>query len=381
MYNWGSTAVMEIDRRRLLQLIAGSAVLGALPGVSAAAAEEVLMASAADDRDGNHWLVVMNDLGEERLRHPLPARAHHVAVHSERPLVAVVARRPGYYIDLVDYSNGQLLRRIEPGEGRHFYGHAIFAPDGRGLYATEMDLATGQGRVTRYEIDRPGGPVVDFASHGVGPHELLLAPDRRTLIIANGGILTDGRDKLNLDTMTPSLAYLDLADGRLLEQRFLPPEHHQLSIRHMDVNARGEVVIGLQYQGDLTDDKPLVAVHRRGAELKLLHAPEPVNRQMVQYCGSARFDLSGRIAAVSAPRGNLVTFWDLQEDRFLTSLDATDGCGLAATQEPGSFIVTTGRGRCYALYPEEDYREPLLLPPQLSRLAWDNHMALFRAPA
>lgn len=80
---------------------------------------------------------------------------------------------------------------------------------------------------------------------------------------------------------------------------------------------------------------------------------------------------------MSAPRGNLVTFWDLQQDRFLTSLDATDGCGLAATQEPGSFIVSTGRGRCYALYPEEDYREPLLLPPQLSRLAWDNHMALF----
>ena len=379
MYNWGSTAVMEINRRRLLQLIAGGTLLGALPGVSAAADAELLIASAADDRDGKHWLIVMNDMGEERLRHPLPDRAHHVAVHRERPLIAVVARRPGYYIDLVDYRSGALLRRIKPQPGRHFYGHAIFSPDGSALYATEMDIASGQGRVTRYEIEQGKTPTADFASYGIGPHELLLAPDRQSLIIANGGILTDGRDKLNIETMEPSLAYIDLASGKLLEQRFLPPEQHQLSIRHMDVNAEGTVVIALQYQGDLDDDQPLVAVHRRGEELKLLHAPEPINRQMVQYCGSARFDSSGKIAAVSAPRGNLITFWDLEQDRYLTSLDAADGCGVAAAEEAGSFIASTGRGRCYALYPAEDYREPLLLPPQLSSLSWDNHLALFPA--
>jgi hypothetical protein len=374
---------MEINRRRLLQLLTGSAALSALPGTAFAAvpdtAADILIASAADDRDGNHWLIVMTDMGEQRLRHRLPARAHHVAAHPQRPLIAVVARRPGYYIDLVDYRSGRLLRRIEPQPGRHFYGHAIFSPDGDGLLATEMDIASGQGRVTRYDIDGGATPTRDFASHGIGPHELLLAADGQRLIVANGGILTDGRDKLNIETMQPSLAYLALDSGQLLEQRFLPPQHHQLSIRHMDVNARDEVIIALQYQGPMEDDKPLVAVHRRGDPIKLLQAPAPINRQMAQYCGSARFDQSGRIAAVSAPRGNLVTFWDLHQDRFLTSLSASDGCGLAATQEPGCFIVSTGRGRCYALYPAEDYREPLLLPPQLSELAWDNHMALFTA--
>ncbi|WP_432698659.1 DUF1513 domain-containing protein [Marinobacterium sp. YM272] len=370
---------METKRRRLLQWMAGAPLLAALPGTGFAAStdgDRLLIASAADDAQGNHWLIAMNEMGEERLRHPLPGRAHHVAAHPSRPLLAVVARRPGYYIDLVDTDSGMLVRRIEPEAGQHFYGHAIFTPDGKGILATEMDVESGEGRITLRALDQAGAPLREMASGGIGPHELLLTPDKHTIIVANGGILTDGRDKLNIETMQPSLAYIDLESGEITEQRFLDSEDHQLSIRHMDVNARGEVIIALQYQGDLADDKPLVAVHRRGEALKLLRAPEQINRQMAQYCGSARFDSSGRIAAVSAPRGDLVTFWDMQNDSFLTSMRTTDGCGLVATPEAGSFIASTGRGRCYALYPLDDYREPLMLPPQLSSLAWDNHMAL-----
>jgi hypothetical protein len=381
MYNWGSTAVMEINRRRLIQLLAGAPLLAALPA-PAQSPDEILIASAADDIHGGHWLIVMTDMGETRVRHPLPDRAHHVAAHPSEPLVAVVARRPGYYIDLVDYRKGELVSRIKPQPGRHFYGHAIFTSDGDALLVTEMDIETGQGRVTRYSVSGSGNmPITDFPSYGVGPHELLLTPDQSTVIVANGGILTDGRDKLNIETMKPSLAYIDLASGQLLEQRFLDPEDHQLSIRHMDVNAAGTVILALQYQGDESDDKPLVAVHRRGEAIKLMSAPPAINREMAHYCGSARFDRSGHVAAVSAPRGDLITFWDIKEDRFLTSLTASDGCGLAATTEDGCFIASTGRGRCYALYPLEDYREPLMLPPMLSDLAWDNHLALFSSLA
>ncbi|MBV1789304.1 DUF1513 domain-containing protein [Marinobacterium sp. D7] len=367
---------MEINRRRLLQLLGGAQLLAALPVI--AGQEPVLIASAADTGDGGHLLIVMDELGSERLRHTLPDRAHHVAAHPSRPWVAAVARRPGHYIDLVDYSRGWLLHRIEPQPGRHFYGHAIFTADGQGLWATEMDVASGEGRLTLRDLARPQQPVRDFSSGGIGPHELLLSPDG-ALVVANGGILTDGRDKLNIDSMRPSLAYLEPSSGRILEQRFLADRDHQLSIRHIDINARNEVIIALQYQGDRADDKPLVALHRRGSEIRLMKAPAEINRQMAQYCGSARFDSSGRIAAVSAPRGNLVTFWDVDNNRYLTSLKTADGCGLAATEEPEVFIASSGRGHCYTLYPREDYREPLRLPPQLSSLAWDNHMALFRA--
>ena len=370
---------MEIKRRRLLQLFAASPLLSLLPTLGQAdeLPASVWVASAADSADKRHWLVISDEMGSEQLRHELPARAHHVEAHPTQPWIAVVARRPGYYIDIVDYRSKQLLTRIEPEQGRHFYGHAIFSQDGKTLYSTEMDVASGEGRiVVRHAADN-FAKKADWSSFGTGPHELLLTPDQQTLVIANGGILTDGRDKLNIDTMQPSLTYVDAHNGTLLEQQQLPAEDHQLSIRHIDINAAGEVIIALQYQGDKSDDKALVALHRRGESLQLLRAPAAINQQMVQYCGSARFDRSGKIAAVSAPRGGLITFWEMPSGKFLTSLSAQDGCGVAASAEDEAFIVTTGRGHWYAMYPRETYREPMPLPPTLSNLAWDNHLALF----
>ena len=66
----------------------------------------------------------------------------------------------------------------------------------------------------------------EFASQGIGPHELVLMPDGGTLAVANGGIRThpdNDRAMLNLDTMQPSLAYLDLASGRLRDAFGLAP--------------------------------------------------------------------------------------------------------------------------------------------------------------
>ena len=96
----------------------------------------------------------------------------------------------------------------------------------------------------------------ELASFGVGPHELVLMPDGATLAVANGGIRTHpdrDRAKLNLDSMAPSLAYLDLADGKLRADYRLAEEHHQLSIRHLAVLGTGGVAIAMQYEGDMRD--------------------------------------------------------------------------------------------------------------------------------
>ncbi len=197
-------------------------------------------------------------------------------------------------------------------------------------------------------------------------------------MVANGGILTHpdrGRDKLNLDSMRPSLAYIDLHSGELLEQVEPPAELHQLSIRHLDVNADGKVVIALQYQGAKYDDVPLVAMHQRGQALQLLRAPDNVNRAMKQYCGSARFDASGRYAAISSPRGDLVTFWDSRDGQYLGQCKTRDGCGLAATRLPGEFLISTGSGRLYRFDMASQKRQRIKLDANLS-VAWDNHMTL-----
>jgi len=364
---------MVTNRRRFLGLLAAGLILPATNILAGADQTRGVLVSAASDRR-QHWLLVTDSEGQTQLRYPLPERAHHVELHPQQPWAAAVARRPGRFIEVVDYATGQQVKRIDAGTGHHFYGHALFTPDGHWLVSTENDIATGQGQVVVRDVSNHFAQVSRLPSYGIGPHELLL--NGNEVIVANGGILTRDRQKLNLDSMEPSLAYIDLNSGTLLEQVGMNAENHQLSIRHMDRNAAGTVAIALQSQGAVSDNKPLVALHRRGHPLKLLRASEPINSQMEQYAGSARIDRSGRVAAISAPRGNLITFWDLEQDRFITAMRCRDGCGLSATDRAGEFLVSSGIGQLYRMRPLDNLRERLPLDPIAAGLGWDNHMSL-----
>lgn len=362
-----------INRRRFCQLLAGAVVL---PGLAhgSTASRAPLFASAARSQDGSYRLYLLSQGGELLLDHRLPDRAHHTEVHPQQPWLACVARRPGTFIDIIDYQSQRLVKRIQADPGRHFFGHGIFSDDGRYLICTENNLADGQGRVVFRDVSGDFRISGDYPSHGIGPHELKQQPGSGTLVVANGGIMThpdQGRKKLNLATMQPSLVRLDMSNGTLQEQQFMPAQLHQLSIRHIDTNRAGETVIALQYQGGAEDNPPLVAIHRPGLPLKLLAAPAPVDIAMKRYCGSARFDGSGHFAAVSAPRGDLITFWDLQQDRFHSTLRSRDGCGLAATGNDGEFIISAGTGRSLR-YNLTDGRKTRL--SSTIRPAWDNHL-------
>ncbi len=86
--------------------------------------------------------------------------------------------------------------------------------------------------------DATGGykQIGEFPAHGMEPHDIALLSDGRTMVIANGGIRTHpdrGADELNLADMQPSLVYVDVATGDLLEEHRLAPALHQLSIRHL----------------------------------------------------------------------------------------------------------------------------------------------------
>jgi len=367
---------MEINRRSFCQLLAAAGTASLLPtnGLSATESNQVAFASAAKSNDGSYWLAVTNNQGREIARHKLPGRGHHIAVHPTKPHVAAIARRPDTFLQIFDYDSGRLVADLQAGDDRHFYGHCVFSHDGQFLISTENQLSTGQGRVVVRDCHQHYRIVADFSSGGIGPHELVLTPDQQQVVVANGGIRTQGRKKLNLDTMRPNLSYLDLNTGTLLEQIEMPEQFHQLSIRHIDINSTGTVAIALQYQGALEDDVPLVALHRRGEQLQLLRAPQMINQQMKQYCGSARFDSSGEVVAISAPRGDLITFWEESSGQFIDHIRSRDGCGITATGNPAEFLVTTGTGKAYLMNPRSGLRnrQPLTLETPMS---WDNHLS------
>lgn len=377
---------MQLNRRQFTTLAA--TLLGTSPFTLAGTGTGPLFLSAASDGDGKHWVLGFNtddQAGEPVFKHALPARAHHIAAHEGVGIYVVVARRPGTWLWIGDLATGDPLDVITVPEDRHLYGHGVFSRDGSRFYTTENDwrnMTGDSGLVVAWDVARQGGrsPVMvrraEYPTHGVGPHELLLKADQRTLVIANGGIRTHpdrDREKLNIDTMLPSLAYIDAGTGELLERHFLDEEYHQASIRHMDINAQGEVAFGMQYEGEPFHRVPLVGTHRQGENVRLLWAPEPQQGRMSQYVGSVRFDSGGRFFATSCPRGNMIVFWDADTGDMVRTVRSRDGCGICAMND--GFLFTSGVGRI-AHYRVADDSILELDVDALGTLFWDNHLSM-----
>lgn len=358
-----------IDRRTFLAL-AGAALVA--PPIGATEHEPLFL--GARERGGAFEAVVIDERGEDRLVLPLEARGHSFALDPASRRAVAFARSPGRFAMAFDVDGGAEPVALAAAADRHFFGHGIFADKGRLLLATENDYLGERGVAGLYDVTDGYRRIGEFPTGGIGPHEVLLSADKRTAIVANGGILTHpdyDRIKLNIATMAPSLAYFDIATGDLVEQVKLPPALHQLSIRHMALDRRGDVWFGCQYEGDAADRPPLVGRHRRGRAIEMFSAGAAVHRRMQNYVGSVAMDLGGDILATSAPHGGLVVFWDTATGAELGTLDLADGCGVAPLG-PGEVLASSGRGGLVAATPA-DHR--LVLS---GRAAWDNHLRRFQ---
>jgi hypothetical protein len=279
---------------------------------------------------------------------PLPARGHSMAFRPGGRESVFFGRRPGTFALVVDIAEGRPLRTIAAAPGRWFNGHGVFAADGARLFASETVGDTGEGTIGVYDPADGYRRAGEWPSGGLDPHDIRLLSDGRTLAVANGGILhqTDApRTILNLDTMAPSLAYLDVRTGALLAAVGLPAALHQLSIHHLAVAPGDRVALAGQYHGPSGVRVPLVGMHRPGApEIRLIGPPEAVGRSMRLYCGSAAMDPSGRILGATSPRGGVAAFWDVRDDRYLGCYAMADCCGIAPGASPGVFLISNGHG-------------------------------------
>lgn len=372
---------MAIERREALLLLAGGVAGCALAvpfRADAAVRGALLYLSARADASGGYRVSGFAADGSSFFDLLLPGRGHSFAVRPGGRSAAHFARRPGRFALVLDLARGAVGRRVEAPAGRHFYGHGVFSRDGRLLYATENDFEGERGVIGVYDAARGYGCVGKLPSHGIGPHEIGLLSDGETLVVANGGIAMHPdlpRVKLNLPTMAPSLCLIDRRDGRLVRESRLNPALHRLSIRHLAVGPADTVAVAMQYEGPAGDLVPLVAVWHDDEGMRLLQGPHAVLRAMKNYCGSVCFDPSGRTIAVSAPRGGLVTFWDVDAGRYLSSARVADGCGVAPGARPGAFLASSGRGGVVEIDARSGATRPLALRG-LESASWDNHLVL-----
>ncbi|MGP9688340.1 DUF1513 domain-containing protein [Psychrobacter sp. AOP22-C1-C5] len=310
--------------------------------------------------------------------------------------VVVMGRRPSEKFWVLDTGTGQVKFAIQASVNRHFYGHACYSLDGTKLYVTENDTINLDGKIGIYDVHDHYRKIAEFDSHGIGPHELIMHPDGDTLVIANGGIKTEqaSREELNLDTMRPSLVYLNRHNGSLLEQ--ITPEHSQMSVRHLAMHDDGTVMIGIQFQGAKHINVPLVLTHKRGeTDFRSLIMPNNQWQCFHQYIASVAVDSERNQLCVTTPIGGCAAIFDLNTRTLIDAVNLPDCAGASIlsnisssktkqTHERGEkagFIVSDGQGQLTTLsitdVPMTDISPSagrVLIDSQPHMMSFDNHL-------
>ena len=356
------------------------------------------------------WQTTMPERVHDIVVQPLskPEAEHKPNVHdesdvqdyaSQRRDVVVMGRRPSEKFWVLNTSNGQVQYAIKSDENRHFYGHACYSLDGKWLYVTENDTVSLAGKIGIYDANDAYQKVAEFDSYGIGPHELIMHPDGQTLVIANGGIKTEqaSREELNLDTMRPSLVYLNRHDGTLLEQ--VTPEHNQMSVRHLAMHDDGTVMIGIQFQGERHINVPLVLTHQRGdVSLTPLTMPNNQWQRFHQYIASVAVDSERNLLCVTTPIGGCAAIYDLTTRDLIDDVSLPDCAGASVLSKSGTstsssddhinptgFIVSDGQGQLTALRVntlpkvkldanDAEHSERIIKSSKPHKMSFDNHL-------
>tara|TARA_R110002124_G_scaffold114535_41_gene269594 strand:+ start:3416 stop:4507 length:1092 start_codon:yes stop_codon:yes gene_type:complete len=357
------------QRRAFLQAAGAGFAASLLPRQALALERsELVFASAVQTASGGYGAVLLGEAGELIASIALPDRGHDVTISREAGRGVVFARQPGTFAVVFDPAGRAAPVTLTSVTGRHFFGHGVFSPDGRLLYATESDFEAAQGVVGVYDASDGYRRIGEFPTYGTGPHEMLLMPDGVTLVVANGGIETHpdyGRAELNIDTMDPSVVFIDRRDGSLAGQLRLDAGLHQLSIRHMAIDGRSRVWFGCQFKGAPSDTPQLVGYASLDGAIELIELPADTLLDLRNYVGSVAASADGDSIAVSSPEGNLLVTIDVAARRPSLVQTLRSGCGLAA--DGTGFVASSGLGEMIGIAGNER-------PAQHYDFQFDNHL-------
>ncbi|MBB3771240.1 hypothetical protein FHS55_001839 [Angulomicrobium tetraedrale] len=369
--------IFDLSRRSLLRRLGGLAVTPRVLFGGAAHAQD----HAQDHALEAEWLATAGVAGgfapvvlaPDRTATAVGSgtqRMHWVEPSPDGRTAVAVARRPGTSAVLFDRRAGTVLAEFEPGEGRVFSGHGRFIEGGRRFLAVEIERASGQGIVTRRVVEADFAIEAEWASAGIGPHDMLPVGD--ALIVANGGIEPHTPEALGAEVAGASVALIDALSGATRAVIALEEDLASLSLRHLAGTPDGLTVLAAQ---DLLADgvaRPLVYAVEEG-RLRAFDAPEEEWRGLRTYVGSVAVDASGAYVAAASPRGNRVAVWR-RDGRFIGSLTLVDGCGLAPTRAAGQFLATSGLGEV-ALIGVDDEGVGVIARRQ-QPMRFDNHATL-----
>ncbi|MBL4646371.1 MAG: hypothetical protein COA52_06295 [Hyphomicrobiales bacterium] len=337
----------EFDRRQFLKAAGVGFVASLLPRAAEAFEQtDVLYASAYQAPDKSFGIALLDDSGALLQHMPLPKRGHDVVYSAAAQKLAVFSRRPGTFAAIMDRTMATPPKLITSPPNRHFYGHGCFSANGKLLFSTENDFDNAKGVIGIYDAASDFKRIGEFSSHGIGPHDTLMLPDGHTMLIANGGIETHpdyGRSKLNISTMKPNLAFVDIRHGTLIERHELPAEFSKLSIRHLAGLSPTQFWFACQNQDSNGGLAPLIGRVQLGEGLKILRLGDEQTASLRGYVGSISANPDTQTIMVTSPKGHVGFEISVVDERIVKTVKSNDICGTAMSAT--GHITSTGFGQ------------------------------------
>ncbi len=262
--------------------------------------------------------------------------AHGITPHPTRRREVVMFEKHGPGCCVVDLEAGEVVRTVKCAPGRQFYGHGAYTADGSVLYCTETDLRDGRKGYITVRDGTSFETLGDFPSYGLAPHDCVFAADGTTLVIANGGSGA-GREE-----DPPSVAYVDVRDGALLEAVPLPSD--QINAGHLDLTDAGDLaVVSAPRDGyDPTRACGGVSLRPHGENLRTMEAPAEITQALVGETLSVAIHPGTRVVAATTPLANLVTFWHLDRGELVHKLRVPNPRGVALSRCGDEFLINFG---------------------------------------
>lgn len=331
-------------RRDVLRRAAAGAALAALaPGAAARPAPRLgtlIGPGSREDPGGTRNVLSLLDL--DRTDEP-PARVeldffgHGVAFDPLDPDRIALFEKRGRGACEIDLARRAVTRPIESSAGREFYGHGVFSSDGALLYATETVVDDDYRGVIVVRDGRTLEELGELPSHGESPHDCVLRDGGATLAITHGGSRRpDGGSP-------PGVTWVDLRTQELLERVEIPDP--DVGAGHLALGARGDlVVVSAGREWMPLEALGAVSLRPAGGDLVVLEEPPEITARLRGEALSVALHEPSGIAAVTHPRGCLVTFWDVPAARFVRALDLAFPRGVALTLDASRFVLSYGHG-------------------------------------
>ncbi len=284
-----------------------------------------------------------------------PARVHELCLSDDLSVGAVVARRPGKFIQLFSPADGKDLGQIVVPEGLIFEGHALFQINKEGqdeLWATASPIETSESILLRYRLADLSLPPKQISIAGLGPHQMLSISNQ--IVIAVGGWQSVGRTILNADNFESGLVFFDPEVSSI--SSFVPAPGSNLSARHLD--SDGETLwVGMQLADPAPTQDALLYSYSAPKGWKVADEPKSGWPSFNGYIASVA--VSDAEVVATSPQGHIYGRWDHlgQPIESVHSLDIS-----AATSVDGNWWLSSGVG--------EVSRAGKNIP---SGIFWDNH--------